>query len=56
MFNGFFVQALNQAFDRLFPHWGSRIPGITSLEAREYADHGRMYLMGAMSAIYEPHR
>lgn len=53
MFNGFFVQALNQSFDRFFPGW-LRLPIVAS--GPVYGDHGRMYLMGAMSEAYEPHR
>jgi hypothetical protein len=56
MFNGFFILALNESFHRLFPHWVRRGPVITSLEGDDYADHGRMYLMGAMSAVFEPRR
>ena len=56
MFNGYFVHALNQSFARLFPNWAIRGPVIGSAETSAYADHGRMYLMGPMSAVYEPPR
>lgn len=56
MFHGYFVQALNDAFYRVFGNWSRRSPAIGSAEGSEYAAHGRMYLMGPMSAVYEPKR
>lgn len=47
MFNGYFVQALQQEFYRIFGY-GTRMPVITKRESQDLHDFGLMYLMGPL--------
>jgi len=50
MFNGYFTQALREEFYRVFNWHDRNAPIITAIESGDYADFGRMYLMGALRA------